>query len=89
MNERDGQRLVDECKRHLVGTMANVSECGEEGTGARNADLEAACGFRLDLSQQKGWFTWSLLQSLAAEGAVEVLRVGSRGTRRYRLKRGC
>jgi hypothetical protein len=86
MSTQDGEVLVNRCKQHLLSVMASRSECSSDGAGARNSDLEAACGFGLDLPQQRGWFTWSLLQSLAAEGSVDVLRVGGQGVGRYRLK---
>jgi hypothetical protein len=87
MPEDQGRRLIQQCKQHLVETMRSFPECASTGAGARNADLEEAAGFALDLPEQNRWFTWSLLQSLQLEGSVEVLRHGKQGNRSYRLAR--
>ncbi len=80
-----GKELVGRCKKHLLATMRKLPECAASGPGLRNKEIEKAADFSLDLPQQDGWLTWSLLMSLLEEGEVGVTRRGKRGVRYFRL----
>ena len=79
-----GQALIDLCKRHLVETLAALPECDADGPGLGQRAIEQAAGFDLNLPEYDGYFTWSLLVSLANEGNLDVLQPGKRN-KRYRL----
>ena len=78
-----GEWLIEECKQHLIDVMGTLEECQPGSRGGRNSDIERAAGFAIDLPDQKGWLAWTLLNDLAEEGEVEVVREGR--IRRYRL----
>src|SRR5712691_585931 len=72
-----------DCTRHLFATMRTLSDCQPGGRGSGSKEIERAAGFDLALLRQVNWFTWSLLQRMASDGAVEVVH-GARA--RYRLR---
>ena len=72
------------CKTHLLETMAVLPECAADGPGLGQKALEEAAGFALHLPEYDGYFTWSLLVSLAQEERVEALQPGKRN-KKYRL----
>jgi len=86
MSATRGKQLIEECKNHVLETLAAIPDCSLAGTGLRSKDIENEAGFALHLPEQDGWLTWSLLMALASEGKVEVSRTGGRGIRHLRLK---
>jgi hypothetical protein len=85
MGTLDGEKLIEQCKGHLLATMRDLPDCGPGGPGVQSKELEKRAGFGLKLPEQDGWFTWSLLMALASEHKVQVLRAGKRGIRHFRL----
>ena len=80
---RRGRWLIEGCKQHLIDAMATLEECQPGALGGRNSDIERAAGFEIELTEQKRWFTWTLLNGLAADKQIEVVQDGR--NRRYRL----
>jgi len=78
-----GEELLEECKQHLLSTMARLPECASDQIGLGPKALETEAGFGLGLPGQDNWFTWSLLKALVNEGRLEQLD-GKRG-KVYRL----
>ena len=64
--------------------MATLPECAKGGSGLGQKAIEDACGYALQLPQMDGFFTWSLLVSLALEDKVEAIQPGKRN-KKYRL----
>jgi hypothetical protein len=85
MSTPDGEKLLDQCKQHILAAMRNLPECAPDGPGLQSKDIEKAAGLALRLAEQDGWLTWSLLMALTSNGKVEVLRTGKRGIRHFRL----
>jgi hypothetical protein len=85
MSAVDGERLIERCKQHVLATMRALPECAPDCPGLRSKELERQAGLALGLPEQDGWFTWSILMALVAEGSVQVLRTGKRGVRHFRL----
>jgi hypothetical protein len=81
----EGEKLIGECKQHVLATMVRLPGCGPNGPGLRSKDIEREAGLALNLPEQDGWLTWSILMSLASGGKVQVLRTGKRGIRHFRL----
>lgn len=79
-----GQALIALCKTHLIETMQSLPECAPDADGLGQKALEDAAGFALHLPEYDGYFTWSLLVSLANEGKVDVHQPGKRN-KKYRL----
>ena len=79
---REGERLVEECKLHILRAMWALPDCQPDGPGAGSQEIERATGFGLALRRQDNWFTWSLLQRMARDSMIEVLR---KGRTKYRL----
>ena len=77
-----GPELIATLKQHVLQTMRGMPDCAANGEGAGNREIEEASGLALKIESQDGYLTWSVLQALARDGLVEVIR-GSRG-RRYR-----
>jgi hypothetical protein len=82
-----GPALIETCKQHILDVMASLPECAADGPGLGQRAIEQACGFELNLPGYDGYFTWSLLVSLATEGRVEAFQPGKRN-KKYRLVRG-
>ena len=78
----EGNQLLDACKRHVMRAMGDMPDCQPGGHGAGSTEIERAAGFELALQRQDNWFTWSLLQRMSRDGAIEIVR--SKRTR-YRL----
>ena len=77
-----GEKLIEQCQQHCLVTMRALRECAPDGTGLRTKDIETASGFALHLRRQDGWFTWSLLMSLAQEKKIQFTTRGkNRGVR--------
>ena len=85
MSVLDGEKLIKECKEHVLATMRKLPQCASNGPGVRSKDLEKEAGLALHLPEQDGWLTWSVLMALAADGKVRVLRTGKRGIRHFCL----
>ena len=79
----EGERLIEECKHHLVRAMRTLPECQPGGRGAGSSEIEMAAGFALALGSQDNWLTWSLLQRMWRDGVIDLVRMGRL---RYRLK---
>ncbi len=73
-----GQRLIEELKIHILGTMESIPECSPDGQGCSYREIQDLAGLNLELSAQDGWLTWSVLASLAEDNKVEALRKGRR-----------
>jgi hypothetical protein len=87
MPSTDGEKLIQQCQQHILATMRTLPECAPDGPGLRNKDIETASGLALHLRRQDGWFTWSLLMSLAQEKKIQFTARGkNRGVRYFRLK---
>ena len=77
-----GEKLIEQCQQHILVPRRSLPECAPDGTGLRNKDIETASGFALHLRRQDGWFTWSLLMSLAQEKKIQFTTRGkNRGVR--------
>lgn len=85
MGTVDGEKLIEQCKEHVLATMRGLPECAPDGPGTRSKEIEKRAGFALKLPEQDGWFTWSLLMALASDRKVQVLRAGKRGIRHFRF----
>lgn len=79
---RDGERLIEECKLHILRAMWSLPDCQAGGVGAGSYEIERATGFGLALSRQDNWFTWSLLQRMTRDRMIEKVR---KGRTKYRL----
>lgn len=82
LSER-GQSIIVQSMDHLIGAMRTLPDCQPGARGAGSKEIERAAGFELALPRQDNWFTWSLLQRMAADGRVELVRAGRS---RYRLR---
>ena len=81
-----GTTLVSQCKEHLLRTMHRQADCRPKtGKGLGYRAIEELADFDLWLAGQNGWFTHSLLRSLAEEGKLEVVP-GTERRRRWRLR---
>lgn len=78
-----GPEIIDLLSEHVLSAMRRMSECDPDAAGAGNKDIETEADLGLDLDEQDGYLTWSILQRLAREGLIEIDR-GPRG-RRYKL----
>ena len=79
----EGEKLIEGCKQHLIKTMRTLPECQLGGRGAGSYEIERAAGFGLALHRQDNWLTWSLLQRMARDEMIDLVRAGRA---RYRLK---
>lgn len=79
---RQGERLVEECKLHILRTMGGLPDCQLGGVGVGSSEIERATGFGLALRSHDNWFTWSLLQRMARDHMIDVAR---KGRTKYRL----
>lgn len=87
MSTVEGEKLVEQCKEHILATMRGLPECAPDGPGLRNKDIETAAGFALGLPRQDGWLTWSLLMALARDKKIQFTSRGKKRVIRYfRLK---
>jgi hypothetical protein len=80
-----GRELIEACKEHLIHTMLSIPDCRPTARGAGSRAIETAAALNLDLPENNGWLTWSLLASMAIEGRIEMLRTPG-GRRRFRLR---
>ncbi len=78
----EGERLIEDCKQHLVKTMRTLPDCQPGERGAGSFEIERAAGFGLALRRQDNWLTWSLLQRMSRDGIIDLVRAGRT---RYRL----
>jgi hypothetical protein len=79
---REGERLVEACQVHILRAMWTLPDCQPGGPGAGSLEIERAAGFGLALRRQDNWFTWSLLQRMARDTMIDVIR---KGRTKYRL----
>jgi len=79
---REGERLIEECQLHILRAMWKLPDCQPHGPGVGSQEIERAAGFGLALRRQDNWFTWSLLQRMARDSMIEVIR---KGRTKYRL----
>ena len=84
--QKRGEWLIEGCKQHLLDVMESLDECRPGAPGGRNSDIERVAGFELELVEQKGWLTWTVLNGLVADGRIEAVREGR--SRKYRLLSG-
>ncbi|MGH9437384.1 MAG: hypothetical protein ACRD22_05670 [Terriglobia bacterium] len=85
MSRSTGEKLLGDCKEHVIAIMRTLPPCQPGGDGLTNMQVEKAAGLGLNLPEQNGWLTWSLLMALAEEGKVKILRRGKRRVRYFRL----
>ena len=78
----EGEKLIENSKQHLVKTMRTLPDCQPGAHGAGSYEIERAAGFALALGRQDNWLTWSLLQRMARDGMIDLVRAGRT---RYRL----
>lgn len=78
-----GPEIVNLLSEHVLSAMRRMSDCDADAAGAGNKDIETEASLGLDLDEQDGYLTWSILQRLARDGLIEIEQ-GSRG-RRYKL----
>ena len=78
-----GPEIVNLPSEHVLSAMRRMSDCHPDAAGAGNKDIETEANLGLDLDEQDGYLTWSILQRLARDGLIETEQ-GSRG-RHYKL----
>jgi hypothetical protein len=66
-----GEELIRLCREHVLNVMAGMQECQSGGEGASNKAIEESAGFGLNLPEQDGWLTWSIINALVESGEVE------------------
>jgi hypothetical protein len=81
----EGEKLIGQCKEHVLATMSSLPGCAPNGSGLRSKYIEKEAGLALNLPEQDGWLTWSILMSLVSDGKAQVRRTGKRGIRHFRL----
>lgn len=80
-----GTDLIGALSEHVLEAMRRLPDCERiRGIGAAAGVIQAAADLDLGLSEQNGWLTWSILQSLASSGRVEITTTRPR---RYRSGR--
>lgn len=78
-----GQKLIEQCKQHILDVMRSTPQCAPTGDGLGNREIEKRCEFELGLTDQNTYFTWSLLRRMAMDAQIEM--IGPKGRTRYRL----
>ena len=81
----EGEKLIARCKQHILAAMQGLPERAPNWAGLRSKEIEREAGLALNLPEQDGWLTWSILMSLVSDGKAQVLRTGKRGIRHFRL----
>ena len=82
-----GEEIIRLCRELVLGMMRDMPECQTGGAGASNKAIEEVAGLALNLPEQDGWLTWSIINSLIELGEVErvVIPHGKVVRHNYRL----
>jgi len=51
MSTLDGDKLIDQCKQHILAAMRTLPECSPDGPGVRARALEKEAGLALRLAR--------------------------------------
>lgn len=70
-----GELILNLCREQVLDAMADMPECQPGNEGATNKAIEEAAGLALELPEQDGWITWSILRDLLERGQGERLVV--------------
>ncbi|MDI6905962.1 MAG: hypothetical protein QMC81_00555 [Thermoanaerobacterales bacterium] len=83
----EGIKIIELLEQHVLNMMQELDQCQPGGPGTTNKEIELVAGLALNLPDQDGWLTWSILQSLLRKGLVEAVatRHGKVTRHRYRL----
>ena len=73
--QKRGHALIDELKEHILTTFSRDPRGSSNGSGLSAIEIERLCGLGIQLDRaserkQEHWITWTILQSLVADGLV-------------------
>ena len=73
--QKRGHALIAELKEHILTAFSRDPRGSSDGPGLGTIEIERLCGLGIQLDRaserkQEHWITWTILQSLAAEGLV-------------------
>jgi hypothetical protein len=82
-----GEEIIRLCREHVLSVMADLRDCQPGAVGASNKAIEEAAGLGLNLPEQDGWLTWSIINSLIEDEELERVDIprGKTVRHNYRL----